>query len=50
MESSEKGFSGASILLVEDDPQAVGVLEPILISKGYSVTVARDGVEGLGKS
>ena len=49
MESSDKGFTGASILLVEDDPQAVGVLEPILISKGYSVTVARDGMEGLEK-
>jgi putative two-component system response regulator len=49
MDSSENGFSGAKILLVEDDPQAVGVLEPILISKGYSVTVARDGMEGLDK-
>jgi len=49
MESSENGFAGAKILLIEDDPQAVGVLEPILISKGYSVTVARDGVEGLEK-
>ncbi len=49
MDSSENGFAGASILLVEDDPQAVGVLEPILISKGYSVSVARDGVEGLEK-
>jgi putative two-component system response regulator len=49
MDLAENGFSGASILLVEDDPQAVGVLEPILISKGYSVTVARDGMEGLEK-
>jgi putative two-component system response regulator len=49
MDSTEKGFAGANILLVEDDPQAVGVLEPILISKGYSVTVARDGMEGLEK-
>src|SRR5882672_4610458 len=49
MDSSEKGFAGAKILLIEDDPQAVGVLEPILISKGYSVSVARDGVEGLEK-
>ncbi len=49
MDSSENGFAGARILVVEDDPQAVGLLEPILISKGYSVTVARDGMEGLEK-
>jgi putative two-component system response regulator len=42
-------LAGAKILLVEDDPQAVGILEPILISKGFSVAVARDGVEGLEK-
>src|SRR5471030_2299145 len=42
-------FSGAKILLVEDDPQAVGILEPILIAKGFSVAVARDGLEGLEK-
>src|SRR5580765_6076135 len=49
MDASDSGFAGARILLVEDDPQAVGVLEPILISKGYSVAVARDGMEGLEK-
>jgi putative two-component system response regulator len=49
MTSSDNGFAGASILLIEDDPQAVGVLQPILVSKGYSVTVARDGVDGLNK-
>jgi putative two-component system response regulator len=49
MDCSENGFAGAKILVVEDDPQAVGVIEPILISKGYSVTVARDGVEGIDK-
>src|SRR5207302_6811225 len=42
-------FTGAKILLVEDDPQAVGILEPILVSRGFSVAVARDGVEGLEK-
>src|ERR1039458_8443317 len=49
MEVSGQPFAGAKILLVEDDPQAVGILEPILISKGFSVAVARDGVEGLEK-
>src|SRR5258708_8161806 len=42
-------FAGAKILLVEDDPQAAGILEPILIAKGFSVAVARDGLEGLEK-
>ncbi len=42
-------FAGAKILLVEDDPHAVGILEPILVSKGFSVAVARDGMEGLDK-
>ena len=49
MEASGQAFAGAKILLVEDDPQAVGILEPILVSKGFSVAVARDGVEGLEK-
>ena len=49
MDRSGTPFAGAKILLVEDDPQAVGILEPILISRGFSVAVARDGVEGLEK-
>src|ERR1019366_2682615 len=49
MDLSGHPFAGAKILLVEDDPQAVGILEPILIAKGFSVAVARDGVEGLEK-
>src|SRR5882724_1991786 len=49
MDVSGQPFAGAKILLVEDDPQAVGILEPILISKGFSVTIARDGIEGLEK-
>lgn len=49
MDASGTFFAGAKILLVEDDPQAVGILEPILISKGFSVAVARDGVEGWEK-
>src|SRR5947209_5070142 len=49
MDASGNGFTGAKILLIEDDPQAVGLLEPLLISKGFSVAVARDGLEGLEK-
>jgi len=49
MEVTGHPFAGAKILLVEDDPQAAGILEPILIAKGFSVAVARDGVEGMEK-
>lgn len=49
MQASDTLLAGAKILLVEDDPQAVGILEPLLISKGFSVSVARDGAEGLEK-
>jgi len=49
MDISANGLAGAKVLLIEDDPQAVGILEPILISKGFSVAVARDGMEGLEK-
>ncbi len=49
MDPSGTLFAGAKILLVEDDPQAAGILEPILIAKGFSVAVARDGIEGLEK-
>jgi len=49
MDPSGTGLAGAKILLIEDDPQAVGILEPILISKGFSVAVAYDGLEGLEK-
>ena len=49
MDPSGTLFAGAKILLVEDDPQAAGILEPILISKGFSVAVARDGLEGYEK-
>jgi putative two-component system response regulator len=49
MGASGLTYAGAKILLIEDDPQAVGILEPLLISKGFSVAVARDGVEGLEK-
>src|SRR5450755_4410463 len=49
MDSSGTSLAGAKILLIEDDPQAVGILEPILVAKGFSVAVARDGIEGLQK-
>ncbi len=49
MDASGIGYAGSKILLIEDDPQAAGILEPILISKGFSVAIARDGIEGLEK-
>lgn len=49
MDAPTNGYAGAKVLLIEDDPHAVGILEPILISRGFSVTIARDGVDGLDK-
>lgn len=37
----------ARLLLVEDDPRIVSFLRPGLKAEGYSVEVARDGLEGL---
>ncbi len=49
MDPTGTPYAGAKILIVEDDPQAVGILEPILVARGFSVAVARDGQEGLEK-
>lgn len=49
MQPNGNPFSGAKVLLVEDDPHAAGILEPLLVSKGFSVAIARDGIEGLEK-
>lgn len=38
-----------SILLVDDEPQIARVLQLMLESSGYEVTVARDGIEALEK-
>jgi len=35
------------ILVVDDDPSIVDILQVLLKSKGYEVAVARDGREGL---
>ena len=40
-------LTGSRVLLVDDDPQSVGILQPILISKGYSVEVAGNGQDAL---
>jgi DNA-binding response OmpR family regulator len=39
--------TGARLLLVEDDLRLSGMLEQLLTEEGYSVSVARDGQDGL---
>lgn len=41
--------SAGHLLLVDDEPQLVRVLTPVLTAVGYDVTVAGDGVTALGK-
>lgn len=38
---------GPSLLLVEDDPQLLGMLAEVLAEEGYAVTTARDGQSAL---
>ena len=37
------------ILLIDDDEATLKLLKPFLVSKGYSVETAMDGLEGLEK-
>ena len=39
-----------SILVIEDDPNALRFIEYILEQEGYKVSTASDGVEGLSKA
>ena len=43
-----KGRKG-KVLVVEDDPAIISLLETLLESEGYAVEVAEDGLEGLVK-
>ncbi len=38
---------GGSILVIEDDPRSIRLMELILDSYGYQVVIARNGKEGL---
>ena len=38
---------GSSVLVIEDDPHALGLLQMYLQDEGFSVAVAHDGQEGL---
>src|SRR4029077_9673635 len=39
--------TGAKILVVDDVPENVRLLEAVLVPRGYEVVTARDGVEAL---
>lgn len=39
----------ATLLIVDDDPRSLAILEPVLLSKGYRVRVAHDGMEALAQ-
>ncbi len=43
-------FSGRKVLVIEDEPGIRGVIRQILTLKGYRVTVAADGPEGLRRA
>lgn len=40
-------FTSLSVLLVDDDPVMLALLEPLLAEQGHRVAVARDGAEAL---
>jgi len=46
---SETGAMSPLVLVIEDDPRAADLLRIYLTEAGYSVTIARDGEEGLAK-
>jgi DNA-binding response OmpR family regulator len=41
--------SGVEVLVVEDDPSVRGLLKTLLVSEGYAVSTASDGVAGLDR-
>lgn len=45
--SRQKSVTNKRILLVDDDPSQVRLLDPLLTTKGFDITVAMDGAEGL---
>jgi len=44
---AEEGIMPSKILIVDDDPDITEALSMILESKGYQVSTAPDGIEGL---
>ena len=45
----EGATTGPRVLVIEDDPKAADLLRIYLTEAGYSVDIAKDGVEGLAK-
>jgi len=48
-QQGEAAITGPVILVIEDDPKAADLLRIYLTDAGYTVDIARDGVEGLAK-
>ena len=43
-------MSAVRVLVVEDDPNVRGLLQTLLVTEGYAVTTASDGLDGLGQA
>ena len=43
-------MSATTVLVVEDDPSVRGLLQTLLVSEGYDVVTASDGLAGLVKA
>ena len=43
-------MSPVRVLVIEDDPSVLGLLQTLLSSEGYDVVTASDGLAGLGKA
>lgn len=44
-----KGFGGSRVLVVDDDPMILGIVQVGLEAAGHEVVLAEDGVEALGR-
>ena len=41
------GRSGQRILIVDDEASVADLIEAVLVSEGYTVAIARDGIQGI---
>ena len=41
------GRSGQRILIVDDEASVADLIESVLVSEGYTVAIARDGIQGI---
>ena len=49
MDGTDRASKGHRVLVVDDEPQVVWVLELALGSEGYDVSTARNGVEAMAQ-